>query len=175
MLGRNKKSIDECSKWFHKFLFPSINRNGLGRIILVAAGSFLFFSYVLIPLRIQGHSMEPTYLDGSHAFCLRPWYLFTDMKRTDIVTVRFTGKSIMLLKRVLALPGDTLEFREGMLFVNNKKIEEPYVSYHSSWNLPVRKIKPGFVYVAGDNRSTPMSQHHFGQVRVSRIIGAVLF
>lgn len=163
------------SNTIRKFIFPPLTKSYLTRLILLGLSCFLFFSYVLIPLRIQGHSMEPTYQNGSYAFCLRPQYLFSKIERFDIVTVRFTGQSIMLLKRVLALPGDILEFREGTLYINEEQIDESYVQYHSSWNLPARKVKPGYVYVVGDNRSTSMAEHRFGQVKIERIIGGVLF
>ncbi len=117
--------------------------------------------------------MEPTYTDGSFAFCWRPNYLFSKIERLDIVTVRFSGRSVMLLKRVIALPGDTLEFREGLLYLNGKQIDEPYVQHRSLWNLAPRTIAPGHVYVVGDNRATAMSRHVFGQVTVERIVGGV--
>ena len=165
----------DYSDTIRRFLFPAFTKNYITRLILLGLSCFLFFSYILIPLRIQGHSMEPTYRNGSYAFCVRPQYLFTNIERFDVVTIRFTGRSVMLLKRVLALPGDILEFRKGILYINNERIAEPYVQYHSSWNLPARQIKPGYVYVVGDNRGTSMSRHHFGQVEIDRIIGGVLF
>jgi len=157
-----------------KFLFPTFTRNYINRLIFLGLGSYIFFSHVLIPLRIQGHSMDPTYRDGSFAFYSRQQYFFTKIERFDVVTIRFTGKSVMMLKRVLALPGDTLEFREGTLYINGEQIDEPYVQHHSSWNLPARKIKQGYVYVVGDNRGTSMARHKFGQVRIDRIIGGVI-
>ncbi len=118
--------------------------------------------------------MEPTYNDASFAFCWRPQYAFSQIKRFDIVTVRFTGKSIMLLKRVIGLPGETLEFRQGILYINEKQIQEPYVRHRRPWNLAPRRIKPDHVYIVGDNRGTPMSSHVFGQVQINRIIGGVV-
>ena len=119
--------------------------------------------------------MEPTYHNGSFSFCLKQQYFFSKIERFDVVTVRFTGKSVMLLKRVLALAGDTLEFREGTLYINGEQIDEPYVKHRSPWNLPVRRVKPGYVYVVGDNRGTSMERHKFGQVKTDRIIGGVIF
>ena len=175
MPGKEPRIGMGISRSIRRFLFPVLTGNYLTRLILLGLSCFLFFSYILIPIRIQGHSMEPTYRNGSYAFCVRPQYLFTPIKRFDVVTVRFTGRSVMLLKRVLALPGDTLEFREGTLYINEERIDEPYLQHHSSWNLPVREVKQGYVYVVGDNRSTSMSEHHFGQVKIERIIGGVLF
>ena len=163
------------SERIRRFLFPALNRNYLNRLIFLGLACYLFFSYILIPLRIQGYSMEPTYHNSSFSFCLRHQYLFSEIKRSDVVTIRFTGQSVMMLKRVVALPGDTLEFKEGTLYINGERMDELYVQHRSSWNLPAREIKPGYVYVVGDNRSTSMSRHKFGQVRIDRIIGGVIF
>ncbi len=159
---------------FKRFIFPSIDKRYLVRILFLSLNCYLIFSYILIPMRIQGKSMEPTYKDASFAFCWRPQYLFSQIKRFDIVTIRFTGKSVMLLKRIIALPGETLEFRKGALFINGKQTQELYVKYHTPWNLPPRKIKADHVYVVGDNRGTLMSRHTFGQVQIKRIVGGVI-
>ena len=155
------------------FLFPSLNKKFLIRIVLVALGCFLIFGYLLVPMRIQGSSMEPTYRDKSFAFCWRLQYLFAKPERFDVVAVRFSGRNVMLLKRVVALPGESVEFRKGMLYVNGLAIEEPYVVYRSDWELSPRKVAPEHVYIVGDNRGTTMDGHKFGEVDMKRIIGRV--
>jgi len=80
----------------------------------------------------------------------------------------------MLLKRVVALPGETVEFREGELYVDGNLIEEPYVHHRSNWELPPRTVAPGHIYVVGDNRGTPMVRHKFGEINMNRIVGGVL-
>jgi signal peptidase I len=80
--------------------------------------------------------MDPTYRDRSFTFCWRLQYLFSPPERFDVVTVRFSGRRVMLLKRVVALPGETVEFREGVLYVDGNLIEEPYVHHRSDWGLP---------------------------------------
>lgn len=162
------------SETIRKFLFPAISRRYLIRLLFLGLGCYLIFSYVLIPLRIQGHSMEPTYKNGSFAFCWRLQYLFAPLERFDIVTVRFSGKNVMLLKRIVGLPGETLEFRQGILYINGKQIEEPYVQHREPWNLAPRLIEPGHIYVVGDNRATSMSRHTFGQVDAGRVLGGVI-
>ena len=68
-----------------------------------------------------------------------------------------------------------MEFRRGILHVNGKALEEPYVKFNAGkWNLPSRKVAPGNVYVVGDNRGMPIEQHKFGQIRKSRIQGTLL-
>ena len=152
-----------------------MSKKRLLRIFCISLGAYLVFSYVLLPLRIEGRSMEPTYADGGFSFCWRLQYLFSEPKRGDVVAIRFAGRRVVLLKRVVALAGDTVEFQNGMLLVNNKRVNEPYVRYNSNWNLPPRQVASGKVYVVGDNRGVPMEQHHFGQVSTQRILGTVGF
>ena len=159
---------------FRKFFFPSITKRYLVRLILVALGSYFLFGYLLIPLSIQGKSMEPSYHDGSFTFCWRLRYAFSSPVRFDVVTVRFSGTKVMLLKRVVGLQGETIEFRKGRLYVNGSMVEEPYVRYQSDWVLEPRKVSPGHVYVVGDNRGTSMDRHQFGEVNLNRIAGGVL-
>lgn len=141
----------------------------------MAVGAYIVFGYILIPLRIQGHSMEPTYSDGGFNFCWRFRYFITQPRHGDVVAIRFAGKRVMLLKRIVALAGETVEFRDGALYVNGSLVEEPYVRYRSDWSLPPRFVDAGKVYVVGDNRSVPIEQHHFGQVTQQRIMGGVLW
>jgi signal peptidase I len=92
-----------------------------------------------------------------------------------VVVIRLAGNRIMLLKRVLAMEGDVIEFRQGRLFLNRQPVSEPYVQASQAWHLPPRKIDPGHVYVVGDNRRVPMHIHQLGQASRARIRGAPLW
>jgi signal peptidase I len=161
--------------WFRKFLFPVINLKFLLRIGLVAVTSIACFTWILIPFRVDGHSMAPTYQDGAFNFCNRLKYLFSYPSRHDVVAIRYAGTRVMLLKRVLAVEGETLEFRQGRLYVDAKRIPEPYVAMAFDWDLGPRTVAPGHVYVVGDNRRVPMLNHDFGQTPMNRIIGVPLW
>jgi len=158
-----------------KFLLPSLTPNFLVRGSLIAILAYLFFSYICLPLRIKGISMEPTYRNGGFNFCWRLQYIFTEPKRYDVVVVRFAGNRVMLLKRVVAVEGEWVEFRNGKLFIEGKEIDEPCVRYPCDWNLPPRQVKKNFVYVVGDNRNIPIENHAFGQTSINRIIGVPLW
>lgn len=119
--------------------------------------------------------MEPTYQDGQFNFCWRLRYAFSQPKRGDVVVVRLAGRKIMLLKRVVALEGEEVEFCDGQLFVNGRQVEEPHVRYPCGWNLQPRRVEPGHVYLIGDNRSMPIEQHQFGQTPLNRIVGSPLW
>lgn len=158
-----------------RFFLPEWNRRFVLRLLLVALAAAVVFTQVLLPLRIEGRSMEPTYDNGSFVFCWRGRYLFSEPERGDVVVIRFAGRRVTLLKRVVGLAGDTVEFRNGALFVNDTWVKEPYVRMPSDWNMAARKVEPGKLYVVGDNRSVVMDRHSFGQVERERIIGGVLW
>jgi len=162
-------------KSIRQFFFPSLTPTFLIRATLVALLAYLFFGYICIPFRIKGYSMEPTYHNGGFNFCWRPYNFFSAPKRHDVVAVRLAGKKVMLLKRIVALENEQVEFHKGKLFVDGKEREEPYVRYPCAWNLSSRRVEKNCVYVVGDNRNMSIEDHHFGQVSTQRIIGAPLW
>jgi signal peptidase I len=163
------------NNWLRRFLLPELNRLFLLRLLLVILATALIFTQVLLPLRIEGQSMEPTYTDGGVNLCWRGRYLFSSPQRGDVVVIRFAGRRVLLLKRIVALAGDTVAFQNGVLMVNGEPVAEPYLRSRSDWNLEPRTVATGKVYVVGDNRSVPMTRHHFGQVDQQRIVGGLLW
>ncbi len=157
------------------FLLPSMSKGFVFRLVGVSLAALIFFGYICIPLRIQGKSMEPTYQDGSFNFCWRLSYLFSQPQRFDVVGVKLAGNRVMLLKRIVALSGETVEFRNGKLWVNGVLLNESYLQYPSDWSLAERRVKPDYVYVVGDNRSTAIGGHQFGQAPIQRIVGKILW
>ncbi|PID60398.1 signal peptidase I [candidate division KSB3 bacterium] len=159
----------------YRFFFPKLTPVFCIRLVLVALGAYLFFSHIIVPVRLQGASMEPSYHDGSRHFFWRPAFWWSEPQRGDVVLVRLAGSRVMLLKRIVATSGETVEFRNGRLFVDGALQEEPYVRLPCSWNLPVRTVAAGHVYVIGDNRSMPIEQHDFGQTSHKRLGGRLLW
>jgi signal peptidase I len=165
----------EVQERIRQFFFPSLTPRFLIRAGLVALAAYLFFGYACIPFVIKGSSMEPTYHDGGFNFCWKLSYLFSKPRRFHVVAVRLAGDRVMLLKRVIALEGEQVEFRGGVLFVDSEQIPEPYIQYPCNWNLPVRQVEKGCVYVVGDNRNMPIEQHFFGQAEAKRVVGKPLW
>ena len=90
--------------------------------------------------------------------------------------VRYVGRNVLLLKRIVALAGDTVEFRKGKLYVNDVEQSEPWnPPGRSNWELEPRQVEIGNVYVVGDNRSMHMEDHVFGQVSTKRLEGVPAF
>ena len=119
--------------------------------------------------------MMPTYPALGFNFCWKPGFWFSHPHRGQVVIARYLGEDVMLLKRVVALAGDTVEFREGKLLVNGVPVKEPYVKSGCNWDLPLRRIDEGCVYLVGDNRGMPIEQHKFGEISGKRVIGVPLW
>lgn len=158
--------------YLKKFFFPQITRGYLLRVAVVTVAAVMMFKYVLIPFRVQGESMAPTYSTGSFNFCFALRYMFSGPVWPDVVAVKLAGRKVMLLKRVVATEGQRVEFRAGRLFVDGQMVDEPYISRPGDWNIAPVTVKPGYVYVVGDNRGVPAERHVFGQTPVKRIAGA---
>ncbi len=174
VIGAHRSADGTAAAGVMEFFVPRLNRAFFLRLLAVTLLAVLVFGFVLVPCVINGGSMAPTFPTHGFTFCWRGKYLFSPVRRGDVVVVRYQSR-VFFLKRVVGLPGDTIEFRGGTLFVNGKRAQEPYVKYLSDWNLRPRRVSPGHYYVVGDNRSQPIEQHIFGQVLARRIIGAPLF
>jgi signal peptidase I len=133
------------------------------------------FKYVLIPVRIDGDSMQPTYRNGSVNFINQLAFRSHPPRRGDVVGVRYAGKSIMLLKRIVGLPGEEVAIVKGKVIINGHPLDEPYVKDPSPWQVPPRRLATNEYLVIGDNRSMVQSQHLFGAAQADRIVGKVLW
>lgn len=148
----------------------------LARLIVLVLTCFVVFRFVLLPVRVEGISMLPTCSNGSVNFVNRLAYLRHEPRRGDIVGIRLSDPSIrwpsvMYLKRIIGLPGDTVAFTNGTVLINGQALDEPYEKYSCDWNLPPVKLGLTEYFVVGDNRSMPAEFHVFGKVERDHIVG----
>ena len=146
----------------------------LVRILVLVAVCFVVFKFVLLPLRVSGISMEPTYHDQSINFLNRLAYLTHEPKRGDVVSIRYAGPHVMLMKRIVGLPGETIAFTHGTILINGEPLAERYEKNPWNWTSPPEQIGPAEFYVVGDNREMPALDHVHGLVPRERILGKVL-
>lgn len=166
--------MNDRRHWLERFFFPRMTRRFVLRLLGLIVVSFLVFGYALIPLHLNGKSMEPTLRDGSMRFCWVPAYWMADPEVGDVVAVRFGGKRHFLAKRIVAQEGEVVSFVNGMLHIDGVPKTEPYVVLPCDWNLEPRVVDPGHYYVIGDNRSVSIEEHVFGQVSRGRITGRII-
>ena len=84
----------------------------LARVAVWAAMLLVLFKFVLLPIRVEGVSMLPTYPERGVNFVNCLAYSFHPPRRGDVIAIRFAGKHLMLMKRIVALPGETIAFHE---------------------------------------------------------------
>jgi signal peptidase I len=146
----------------------------------LAAVCLVVFRWLLLPARIEGISMVPTYADHSFNFVNRLAYLWHEPKRGDVVGIRMTDSDgwssphIMLWKRIIGLPGETISFVDGRVLVNGQPLHEPYVKGPCDWNVSAVTLGSDQYYFVGDNRSMPEEEHVFGKAARRRIVGKAL-
>ena len=141
------------------------------RIAVIAAVTVIVCLFILRPMVISGESMMPTYSAHGFTFAFLPYFKLYAPQRKQIVILKYGTENTFLLKRVLAFPGETVEFRNGVLYVDGRKEDEPYVKHGCDWNTPPCEVPKGRLFVVGDNRSMPAEQHKFGMIKQSRLAG----
>ena len=146
----------------------------LVRLVFLASFSFLLFRYALRPLMVDGVSMEPTVHDRTFRFANLLAYRVREPSRGDIVLIDKDGFNAMYMKRILGLPGERVEFRDGVLYVDGAARPEEYLSAAGDWDMEAVELGPGEYLVAGDKRSVPRRSHVMGVVRREAILGRLL-
>lgn len=176
LLMQNETVQQKKQSWVRTVIIGRNPRLTMIRVVVLVVTCVVLFKYILLPIRVDGPSMAPTYREGGVNFVNRLAYLNHEPKRGDVVAVRYSGKSIMLMKRVVAMPGETIEFVEGRILVNGRFLEEPYLKYNCDWSVRPEhyQLRDDEYYVVGDNRSMSFENHTQGVARRERIVGKVL-
>jgi len=144
------------------------------RIAILVAACFVIFKFILLPIRVTGISMLPTYKNHSVNVVNRLAYFRHEPRRGDVVSIRLAGFHVMYMKRVIGLPGETIAFENGRVFINGEALAEPYEKWQCDWNLPEITLGADEYFVVGDNRTMPAEDHWKGKVGRERIVGKVL-
>jgi signal peptidase I len=169
------KPSPELQSWWMRILFGRRPRRTLVRLVVLVVASVVIFRFVLVPIRIAGISMEPTYHDGRVNFVNRLAYVWNKPRRGDVVAIKTTGMHIMYMKRIVGLPGETISIEKGMVMVNGQPMDEPYVVKREPWNESPVRLESGQYLVIGDNRATDRFTHMHGTVNERKIAGKVLW
>jgi len=145
--------------------------------VLIAVLVILF---LYRPVKVEGTSMMPSLFDQERLFINQFTYKFKlgDIKRGDTVVFWFpedTTKSY--IKRVIGLPGDTVEVNDGYVVINNKKLEESYVppEYRDDRSYSKRVVPPDEYFVLGDHRVSSNDSRAWGFVPRNYIYGKAVF
>jgi signal peptidase I len=123
----------------------------------------------------HGPSMEPNLYRGYRVMTEKVSYLLHPPNRGDVVVADLPGSEVALIKRVVGLPGELVEVREGHTFINGEPIEEPWVTNFGGPSYPPTVVPLDHVFIMGDNRSNSRDSRAIGPVPVDTITGHVWF
>lgn len=148
---------------------------GAALIIALVIKTFLFQAFY-----IPSESMVPTLKVGDRVLVNKLSYDLHDVHRGDIVVFKAPPEASSdgiddLVKRVVGLPGDTVEARDdGRVYVNDRRLEEPYLPDATrTAEFPATKVPAGHLFMMGDNRGASRDSRYFGPIAESAIIGRV--
>jgi len=169
-----KGEIPALPNWVRRVLIGRNPKRTLLRMLIWAAVLLVIGNFVLLPIRVVGISMLPTYQDRSVNVVNCLAYLFHSPQRGDVVAIRYSDKHAMLMKRIIGLPGETVQFHHGRALVNGKPLAEPYVRFPCNWEHGPEPVGWDEYYVVGDNRAMDLNEHEHGRAERKRIIGKVV-
>lgn len=162
--------------------------------LLLAVIIILLVNTVTGRFRIDGSSMEPNLHDGEYVIVNRVTYArsfaqhllrfikldeatvsqLTDRlpgpQRGDVVVFQREGKR-EFIKRIIGLPGETVEVRSGRVVVNGVALDEPYIAQPSGYSMEPRRVNQDEYFVLGDNRNNSSDSHTWGTIPLNAIDG----
>lgn len=142
---------------------------------LLTAVIFLLVNTLTGRFRIEGSSMEPNLHDGEYVIIDRVSYVLHPPERGDIIVFTPPTGDKDYIKRVIGLPGDTVEVRGEQVVVNGAAIDEPYLNTTTNYSMAAQTIEPGQYFVLGDNRNNSSDSHAFGPIAAGAIVGRAWF
>ncbi len=122
-------------------------------------------------VRVDGFSMRPSLDDGEFVLVSKVNYKLSNVQRGDIIVFHFPlDPEQELIKRVIGLPGDTVQIKDGKVTVNGQVLDEPYIAeaprYASQWDVPADML-----FVLGDNRNDSSDSHAWGFLPHENVVG----
>ncbi|MGD2206833.1 MAG: signal peptidase I [Anaerolineae bacterium] len=136
-------------------------------LIYALVRTFLFENY-----RVVGRSMLPTLENDQFLVVNKLGYRLEEPQRGDIIVFRDPRDSDRkLIKRVIGLPGETVEVNTGQVIINGQVLQEPYIESTTRYSQPSRPIPQGQYFVLGDNRNNSSDSHNWGTLSEDKIVG----
>jgi signal peptidase I len=147
----------------------------LFEVIVIAGILFLGVNLVTARVRVESISMEPSLHAGEFVIVNKLAYRWEEPQRGDIIVFRFPlNPDKRYIKRVIGIEGDSIEVRDGQVYLNALLLEEPYIvaapNYANEWQVPENKF-----FVLGDNRNNSNDSKNWGMLEEDLVIGKAEF
>jgi signal peptidase I len=146
------------------------------RGLVVLASLAVLARGLVLTFHIEGSSMEPTFNTGQRLAIERLAYVGNTPRRGEVVVFHSpTAPGEDFIKRVIAMPGDSILVQNGQVFVNDRPLDEPYVRFPADYVYPAdgepRTVPPDSYFVLGDNRPASFDSHSGWLVRSDELVG----
>jgi signal peptidase I len=142
-------------------------------VVAAAASVVLLRAEVVETVSIGSDSMAPTLRRGDTALLDKITFRVRDPQREDLVAFRSPQDGLLTVKRVVGEPGDVVELRDAVLYVNGGAVDEPQVDLvadDGTWFGPVT-VPAGAVFLMGDNRANSIDSREYGAVPLAEVVG----
>ena len=157
-------------------------RSGLVRFIIDVVETlvlsivlFAAINAVSARIRVDGASMEPTLQSGEFVIVNKLAYWFGEPTIGDVIVFHFPRDPDQeYIKRIIGLPGDQVEIKDGEVFVNGQILDEDYIAASPVYDV-VSDVPEDSLFVLGDNRNNSSDSHNWGSVPLDYIIGKATF
>ena len=148
--------------------------------ILGTLSYLLITHYIIQAIRVEGYSMYPTLTDSGHYWLNRFSYVIGEPRQNDIVALKGPRDNMLEVKRIIAMPRQSVYLKDGRVYVNGQLLSEPYLpantptyAYEKNANEFICIGNDKF-FVMGDNRNNSTDSRTFGAVPRQNIIGKVI-
>ena len=137
--------------------------------ILIAIVVNVFVAQAMV---VQGASMQPNLHYDQRVLVDKITYRIAHgPRRGDVVVVNAPHEETPLIKRIVALPGETVEVRAGQVFIDGKPLHEPWTTQEGGASYGPELVPPLHVFILGDNRANSYDSRAVGPVSIDRIVG----
>lgn len=150
----------------------------LKEIFFATLTAVLIIVFLIQPVRVEGNSMQPRLYDNERVFVNKFLYRVSDIERGDIVVFWYPGNtSKSFIKRIIGLPGETVEIKSGQVRLDGKTYEEPYVppKFEDRADFGPVRIPENHYFVMGDHRNTSNDSRSWGTLSANLIFGKAIF
>ncbi len=126
--------------------------------------------------RIEGNSMEPNLHNGQYLIIEKVSYRFSEPQRGDIIVFHYPNNPKRdFIKRIIGLPGETVQIRQGQIYIGGKLLPEPYNPNTGSYSWGPGVVGENEYFVLGDNRNNSSDSHSWGMLPREMIVGKAWF